>query len=36
MDNLKEMLEAYRHGERGVPTYAELMALVLEAEDAKS
>lgn len=32
MDKLKEMLEAYRNDERGMPTYAELIALVLEAE----
>ena len=28
MNQLKEMLEAYRNGERGLPTYAELAALL--------
>lgn len=27
MNQLKEMLEAYRNGERGLPTYDELAAL---------
>lgn len=27
MNQLKEMLEAYRNGERGLPTYGELAAL---------
>ena len=28
MNQLKEMLEAYRNGERGLPTYDELQILV--------
>ena len=28
MNQLKEMLEAYRNGERGLPTYDELAAVV--------
>lgn len=27
MEQLKQMLEAYRNGERPMPTYAELVAL---------
>jgi hypothetical protein len=27
MNQLKEMLEAYRNGERAMPTYAELAAI---------
>lgn len=30
MNQLKEMLEAYRNGERGLPTYDELAAVAYE------
>lgn len=32
MEQLKQMLEAYRKGERPMPTYAELAALITETE----
>lgn len=32
MNQLKEMLEAYRNGERGLPTYDELAALAYKEE----
>lgn len=33
MNQLKEMLEAYRNGERGLPTYDELAALAYGANE---
>ena len=35
MNQLKEMLEAYRNGERGLPTYDELAAIAY-ADQKKS
>lgn len=33
MNQLKEMLEAYRNGERGLPTYDELAAIAEEEDE---
>lgn len=32
MDDLKQLLEAYRKGERGLPTYEELAAIAYAEE----
>lgn len=36
MNQLKEMLEAYRNGERGLPTYSELQSFVDASEKPKT